>query len=79
MFQTGLFHKAVSMAGYINVPSEIHRETNEGHAREVAKSLGYDGNLHDLKKLLSFLKKQEPTALIAESRRVQKAFQEVMI
>ena len=67
------------MGGYLNNPLIPHQETNKYYAREVAKHLGFDGNHHDDKKLLLFLKKQSPLSLIAGCRYCQVSMQEVIL
>ncbi|XP_065202741.1 esterase E4-like [Planococcus citri] len=74
----GLFHKAVLMGSHLNNCVVAHQETNENHAREIAKNLGYERNLQDNKKILMFLKKQEPVMLIEGCRRCQKTSQETI-
>ena len=66
-----LFHKAVLMGAYLNNPTIPHQESNEDHAREIAKTLGYDGDVENHKELLSFLKKQKTILLIEGCRRCQ--------
>ncbi|XP_065202753.1 esterase E4-like isoform X2 [Planococcus citri] len=67
----GLFHKAVLMSGHLTHSVSPYRKTNENYAREMATNIGYDGNLQDGKKILMFLKKQEPVILIEGFRRCQ--------
>ncbi|XP_065202760.1 esterase E4-like isoform X2 [Planococcus citri] len=74
----GLFHKAVLMGAYLTIPNVIQQESNVSHAQETAVSLGYDGDPQDHKKLLTFLKKQEPQSLIHGIRQRQKVLQETM-
>lgn len=77
VYITGLFHKAVLMGAYLQTPVVPHEETNEHHAREVAVSLGYEGDVRDHKKLLSFLKKQPIEPMIKKLRPLQKSLQKV--
>ncbi|XP_065202796.1 esterase E4-like [Planococcus citri] len=67
----GLFHKAVLMSGHLTHSVSPYRKTNENYAQEMATNIGYDGNLQDGKKILMFLKKQEPVILIEGFRRCQ--------
>ena len=65
------------MGCYLNMPTIPHQTTNEDHASKLAVSLGYDGNLSDHKKLLSFLKRQPTILLIGGCRNCQKDLQQV--
>ncbi|XP_065216698.1 esterase E4-like [Planococcus citri] len=62
--EKNLFHKAVLMSGYLMNPIAPYQETNEIHAREMAKLLDYEGELDDRKKMLNFLKRKTPEQLI---------------
>ncbi|XP_065205743.1 juvenile hormone esterase-like [Planococcus citri] len=64
--------KAVLMGGHLTNPVIPHQKTNETHAREIAKTLGYDGNVLDNEKVLMFLREQEPLSLIEGFRRCEK-------
>ncbi|XP_065202789.1 esterase E4-like [Planococcus citri] len=74
----GLFHKAVMMGGHVNYAVIPLQETNEDHAREIAKQFGYDGSLQDNKKILMFLKKLDAIMLIEGFKRCQNTLQETI-
>ncbi|XP_065202747.1 esterase E4-like [Planococcus citri] len=74
----GLFHKAVIMGSYVLSPVVPFRDTNKDVGLDVALTLGYQDDPKDSKKILLFLRKQEPLMLIEQCRRCQKAAQETI-
>ncbi|XP_065202729.1 esterase FE4-like [Planococcus citri] len=59
-----LFHKAVLMGGYVMNPIAPHSEANKHHGAEIAKLLGYSGNLDDYSRILKFLQRKSPEELL---------------
>ncbi|XP_065202740.1 esterase E4-like [Planococcus citri] len=66
----GLFQKAVIMGSYLFNPTyPFLKDTNEELIFELACSLGYEGNIDDKKKLLTFLKKLHYLQIVEGQRR----------
>ncbi|XP_065202737.1 esterase E4-like [Planococcus citri] len=64
----GLFHKAVILGAHLFDPTIPFENANEHVAFQLARFLGYKGNLEDKKKLLLFFKKINPMQLVTGQR-----------